>query len=164
MWPLNKKEKLTIEIDANVYRDFCVKCAQKNVNDVIVELVKNYLGSNQKVNSVQKVDSKVCSDLEWKYTGDRKKDYRSYLTKIARKSNGEHYSENVSQSYSASVSTVGKYLEKDLWEMNFLTISEALADLMNDEEFIQRDIKSQRSLSNGVKRYKEFLEYTEQHS
>ena len=39
----NKKEKISIEIDKDLYADFCVKCAQTSVNDVIEKLIKDFL-------------------------------------------------------------------------------------------------------------------------
>ena len=42
----NKKEKISIEIDKDLYAEFCVKCAQTNVNEVIEKLIKDYLGNS----------------------------------------------------------------------------------------------------------------------
>ena len=57
-WGIGGKEKFSIEIDKNLYADFCVKCAQTNVNKVIEKLIKDYLGnSNISNNEVYNLDS-----------------------------------------------------------------------------------------------------------
>ncbi|MBR1649163.1 MAG: hypothetical protein IJ689_07735 [Alphaproteobacteria bacterium] len=45
MWPFSKKEKLSIEIDHEIYRDFCVVAAKENINDVLERLMKHYIKS-----------------------------------------------------------------------------------------------------------------------
>ena len=42
-WGIGGKEKISIEIDKDLYADFCVKCAQTSVNDVIEKLIKDFL-------------------------------------------------------------------------------------------------------------------------
>ena len=45
-WGIGGKEKISIEIDKDLYTEFCVKCAQTNVNEVIEKLIKDYLGAS----------------------------------------------------------------------------------------------------------------------
>ena len=45
-WGIGGKEKISIEIDKDLYTEFCVKCAQTNVNEVIEKLIKDYLGNS----------------------------------------------------------------------------------------------------------------------
>lgn len=46
-WGRGGKEKISIEIDKDLYANFCVKCAQTNVNDVIEKLIKDYLKADK---------------------------------------------------------------------------------------------------------------------
>lgn len=151
----SKKEKFTIEIDKNIYADFCVKCAQKNVNDIIEGLIKNYLKEN-------KAEIKEFFSIKNVTTENVKHDFKTYLTQTAVKTTGEHYSENVSKSYSSAINTCSKYCQIDLWGINNSTkVSELFSKIQKEDDFIDHDNKTQRTLSNGVKRYIEFLEYVE---
>ena len=59
-WGRGRKEKISIEIDKNLYADFCVNCAQTNVNEVIEKLIKDYLGNssigNDDLNNINNLD------------------------------------------------------------------------------------------------------------
>lgn len=81
MWLLNKKRECTFEIDKDIYARFCIICAQKNVNNVVEELMENYIKNSEKlldnitiksnaINStkVQKtyiIKSRDCSEKEF---------------------------------------------------------------------------------------------------
>jgi hypothetical protein len=150
----NKKEKFSIEIDKDLYADFCVKCAQTNVNDVIECLIKDYLKPKK-----AEISTNPIIALS---TKDKKSNFKYYLTQVAHKTTGDHYSENVSDSYSSAVNKSYKYFEADLWEMDSSTeLSESFSKVQKNDDFIQQDKKTQRTLSNGIKRYIEFLEYLE---
>ena len=150
----NKKEKISIEIDKDLYADFCVKCAQTNVNDIIECLIKDYLKPKK-----AEISTNPIIALS---TKDKKSNFKYYLTQVAQKTTGDHYSENVSDSYSSAVNKSYKYFEADLWEMDSSTkLSESFSKVQKNDDFIQQDKKTQRTLSNGIKRYIEFLEYLE---
>ena len=152
----NRKEKISIEIDKDLYADFCVKCAQTSINDVIEQLIKDFLGKKDIDIVSQKTYHCLFSD------NNRKSSFKYYLTQIAQKTNGDHYVDNVANSYSSAINTISKYIEQSLWEMNSVEISKIIESLLKDDEFIKKD--GNKTLSNGIKRYKEFLEYVETHS
>lgn len=158
-WGRGGKEKISIEIDKDLYANFCVKCAQTNVNDVIEKLIKDYLKADKDKISINPI---IVSSAKDKKNNFKKNSFKEYLTKIAVKTTGEHYSENVSNAYSSAINTCSKYFEVNLWEMDSSTkISESFSIIQKNNVFIQHDKRTQKTLSNGIKRYIEFLEYLE---
>ena len=157
MWPFNKKEKCMFEIDKDIYTKFCVVTAQKNINEVVETLIKDYIkGSKGNIVSIE------TTSLVNHFTNDRKSDFKIYLTKIAHKSTGNHYSSSVVNSYSSQINSCGKYYGVDLWKIeNVMKMTEFYSKIEKDSYFLQKDKDSNKALSNGLKRYKEFLEYQE---
>lgn len=89
MWPFNKKEKYTFEIDKDVYAKFCIACAQKNVNDIIEELIKNYINNSNDVinnNAVELDITNVTKPHKTYILKDQactEKEFESYLKKTS---------------------------------------------------------------------------------
>ena len=74
--------------------------------------------------------------------------------------NKRGYKPSVQSSYKCAVNTWGsKILEKDLWSIDTPTEMQKLFNAYcNTPEFIYKDIATKKTLSNGLKRYIEFLE------
>lgn len=152
-----EKEKIEISINKKLYSDFCVKCAQKNINDVIEDLIEEFLQKKDEFHS-EPVSSKIILN------SDIRSNFKTYLLEIAQKTTGEHYSENVSKTYTSAVNTVSQYVGKNLWEVNASELKDIIETLKNDDKFFEIDKRKAFILSNGTKRYKEFLDYYEKQS
>ena len=83
-----EKEKIEISINKKLYSDFCVKCAQKNINDVIEDLIEEFLQKKDEFHS-EPVSSKIILN------SDLRSNFKSYLLEIAQKTTAEHYSEKL---------------------------------------------------------------------
>lgn len=152
-----EKEKIEISINKKLYSDFCVKCAQKNINDVIEDLIEEFLQKKDEFHS-EPVSSKIILN------SDIRSNFKTYLLEIAQKTTGEHYSENVSKTYTSAVNTVSQYVGKNLWKVNASELKDIIETLKNDDKFFEIDKRKAFILSNGTKRYKEFLDYYEKQS
>lgn len=97
MWPFNKKEKYTFEIDKDIYTEFCVATAQKNINDVIEDLMKDYI-KTQKNNPQSKLRKRSDSPENINL-------FKDWLEK-QKKSNGEPYSSGAISGYMTCVRKV----------------------------------------------------------
>lgn len=147
----NKKEKFTFNLDKDLYAKFCVSCAQTSVDNVIENLIREYLK-----------EEKPSITKEINIFRTSKDEFKNYLTTIATKSTGDHYSNNVANSYSVAINNASKYYNENLWAVKSSEqMSELLSKFQKDPEFESRDQKTARSLSNGLKRYLEFLEHKE---
>lgn len=153
----NGKEKIEISINKKLYSDFCVKCAQENINDVIEGLIENFLNQKDELHS-EPAFSKIILN------SDMRSNFRTYLLEIAQKTTGEHYSENVSRTYTSAINSISQYVGKNLWEVNSSELKDIIETLQNDNKFFEIDKKKSSILSNGIKRYKEFLDYYEMQS
>ena len=86
----------------------------------------------------------------------KKEDFVEYLDKFAPK----HYSTSTASSYKTSVNLGLIYAGRNLWEIdNPQELKSILDELNTRDDFKEKNKNTNNSLSNGLWRYLEFLEY-----
>lgn len=159
------KKKLTIEIDEKVYNAFsqCVD-DMSSLDDTIERAMRNYITEK---NKIKEPDSIVQSEpITGKtkhhnnFPATKANQFMQYLEEIAISNNGKHYSPNTANGYKSAITTIGKMIERDLWQ---ITSPEDICDIIEqlayNSYYNQKNKDSNKTLSNGLARYREFLTY-----
>lgn len=126
----NKKEKISIEIDKDLYTEFCVKCAQTNVNEVIEKLIKDYLGNSNTNNyDLDNLDS--INHKNTVKTGDKPK--KEFIIK-GQPCNGKEFECYLKKAGSCDVKRTifykNKESEQSIWKVkNFIDTSDINGNL-----------------------------------
>lgn len=87
-----KNKQISFDISEDIYKDFCVVCAQSNINDVLVALIKKYIKDAKKDSqeSIQILEETKVSELLNKPTKEyiiKGQEYTGYQFEKYLKSN-----------------------------------------------------------------------------
>lgn len=135
-----------------------------------VSTIDNYnnSGVNKDVKQVLTVNS---YDNSYINKDIKMANFKKYLVEVARKKSGTgHYTYNVANSYTVAVNWGIEITGKNLWAIDdYSEITSLIQELSHPDprstrvdikvrkEYEEKDITSHRTLSNGLKRYGEFL-------
>ena len=148
-WNKANKRKIVIELDENNYPAGILFFDKNQLNDIFYNL-------NQKTSR-----GSYSTDRTYE---DKKDRFVEYLTEIAVKNiRNEHYATTTANSYKSAINTISNdFLNIDLWAIsNSNEIKEQIESLISNTQYIKKNEESNSTLSNGLARYKEFLEYNE---
>lgn len=153
----NGKKKITIEIDEEVLENFSQYVDDLEGFDATVELaMQNYILVKNKTKR------RICTcntDVSLR-PATKPNQFYQYLTEIAIKSNSEHYSLNTANGYVSAINTIGNIIGKNLWnETSYEKIQNIVKDLNNNSYYNKKNKDSNKTLSNGLARYCEFIAY-----
>lgn len=140
---------------------------KSNKKKIVIELDKDYypagilLFDKNQLNSIFSAFIEKQAQNTGKSYEDKKDKFVEYLTEIAIKSNKEHYSINTANSYKSAINTIGEdFLNINLWAVNNLNeIKEIIEKLSTNSAYLARNEETNATLSNGLARYKEFIEH-----
>lgn len=125
---------------------------------LVSENIKNsYTGLSTVFNTTRPDFHKYSSRNYTKSASTFKKDtFIEYLDKYAPK----HYSKSTARSYTTSVNLGINFVGRDLWEIDDPQELKKILDNLNlRDDFQKKNADTHNSLSNGLWRYLEFLEY-----
>lgn len=154
-------KKLSIKLNKKLYKKLDILCDGKDINQIVSSLIEEYVNKNITIGGEM---TNVVPPMRLPIDKNKSLCFKVYLTQVALTSTNKHYSPNVSNSYSVAVNTTSKIMNRNIWEVTSSSeMSEIIEQMQKNEEFIKKDNESSKSVSNGIKRYREFLEYIEQH-
>lgn len=159
------KKKLTIEIDEKVYNAFsqCVD-DMSSLDDTIERAMRNYITEKNKIKEPDSIVQSEPITEKNRYYGNfpttKSDQFMQYLEEIAISNNGKHYSPNTAKGYKSAIKTIGKMIERDLWQITSPEdIRDIIEQLTYNSYYNQKNGSSDNTLSSGLARYGEFLTY-----
>lgn len=154
-------KKLSIKLDKKLYKRLDVLCDGRDVNQVVSSLIEEYVDKNL---TVAGETINVVPPMRLPIDKNKAFCFKVFLTQIALTTKDTHYAPSVSMSYTSAVNTANKFANKNLWDVtSSAEMSEIIEQMYKNEKFLKKDDESSKTVSNGIKRYREFLEYIEQH-
>lgn len=141
----NKKTTIKITVDTDLYNAYMyhTKGCETSLEQRVVEMMRSVVDSKAKVNT-----SRMPT---LKYKGSRDDEYRSYLINVGGKTSGTAYS------YRSAVNCFCKIANQNFWDADVQTVENEYKKWKNMPEFINAPLEQSKTLSNGIKRYIEFL-------
>ncbi len=153
------KKKLTIEIDEKVYNAFLQYMDENScLNDAMEIVMRNYITEKNKIKEPEPITGKTKHHNNFPAT--KANQFMQYLEEIAISNNGKHYSPNTAKGYKSAIKTIGKMIERDLWQITSPEdIRDIIEQLTYNSYYNQKNGNSDNTLSSGLARYGEFLTY-----
>ncbi len=120
------------------------------------DIKKEYLNTNEPGWVMTHIRAKNSSYIR-KDEHPQKQEFMIYLRSL-KDGDRDKYTKNTCNSYKSAINLASKLFEENLWEINDATeVKKRLDKHINTQNFIKADDGTHKSLSNGLRRYIEFL-------
>lgn len=145
----SKKTTIKITVDTDLYNAYMyhTKGREVSLEQRVIDMMRMTVDSKQKVF--------IPSGPTVKYKSSRDDEYRKYLVDVAGKAFGS------ANSYRSAVNCFCKIANQNLWDADAQTVKNEYEKWKNMPEFRNAPLEKHATLSNGVKRYIEFLQWKE---